>query len=794
MKERNMYERASRPFSGDRRYGQSVVPHYPWPVDTIYDVALYSDVLLAMRRAKRTEIFRNGVELLEAEQTDSEITDSGEEVTIDEKKVDEERHTILRRIEKVNLNGQHVIDVMEEMENDYDIIDNAYSFFRYNYKLDRNGDIIQDQKELDEVFRLHPGTMGIVMNKKDEFGRDDDGNWLVCPPSDRSELFKVHYTDSEDKWYYNKTGERMYPAFYVQNERASDKFHFFEWEIFHMTRYFPNKRLGFSPVVSCWMKVRTLTMQDKYILDVYEKGRMKGMLMFNTSNTDSLESSWDNMQKRTLENPHIPPIMAVENMNGQNAKFAEYVNFMQSLDELSYKDQRDEFRRQIGFLFGVSPILQGDVSASGGLNNEGLQYTVTNRAVESAQEMHNRFLRRFVLALGYDGWTLKLRPSEEQDEMAKLQRQQQALQNGQLAAQLGLDAEYDDRTGEVVIKPGKIEQGSQDYGVDGYTPDDDGDQDNSGEPDRQDKNIKRVKAFGTGAHIVMPVSLIGKQVSVKEWVEADRLVEDYEPTGEGLEHIDEVYEEVLREHKKEIKKRGEEGFTGLKKLIGEEIGKFLKKYKRMPSEKEFKARMLKIRNNMSREMRSSAEKFYKSHYKKVLDKVGGELNLNLAFGKPDENAINVLLKQKVLAEAYAGLSKAVSDRLKDVFTKAYKEGSMSLKELTDEVSEVAGLADSRAETIARTETSKVSAAARINSYKQAYPDEEILVKHIGPDDGRTTDVSRRIKARTAKGVSWDEYVQIMEEESRKMIPDWTVDKTAPVSHPNTRHTFLKVNR
>ncbi len=738
MKERNMYERASRPFSGDRRYGQSVVPHYPWPVDTIYDVALYSDVLISMRRAKRTEIFRNGVELLQAEETDSEITDSGEEVTVDEKKVDEERHTILRRIEKVNLNNQHIIDVMEEMENDYDIIDNAYAFFRYNYKIDQKGMIIEEEKELDEVFRLHPGTMGIVMNKKDEFGRDDDGNWLVCPPSDRSELFKVHPADSEDRWYHSRTGERMYPAFYVQNERASDKYHFFEWEIFHNTRYYPNKRLGFSPVVSCWMKVRTLTMQDKYILDVYEKGRMKGMLMFNTSNTDSLESSWDNMQKRTLENPHIPPVMAVENMNGQNGKFAEYVNFMQTLDELSYKDQRDEFRRQIGFLFGVSPILQGDVSASGGLNNEGMQYTVTNRAVEAAQELHNRFLRRFILAMGYDGWTLKLRPSEEQDEMARLQRLQKSLEIGEQAVKLGLQAKYDDRSGDIVITPGILSKPVETLPLDSF---------NTSELEEADSTS------------IMP----------------DNSGSPAAPT-------------------KSITKKGNSGFTHLDKILSEEISKFIKKYKRMPSEKEFKARMQKIRHNMSREMRSSAEKFYTAQYNKIQDKVGKELNMNLAFGKPDQNAINVLLKQKVLSEAYSGLSKAVGDRLEEVFTKAYKEGNMNLKEMTKEISEVAGLADSRAETIARTETSKVSAAARINSYKQAYPDEEILVKHIGPDDDRTTDVSKRIKARTAKGVPWEEYVKIMEEESRKMIPDWTVDKTAPVSHPNSRHSFIKVNR
>ena len=55
---------------------------------------------------------------------------------------------------------------------------------------------------------------------------------------------------------------------------------------------------------------------------------------------------------------------------------------MDTLEEMQYITVRDEMRQRIASFYGVSNVFMMDTGKSGGLNNEGLQVLVTNRAVE----------------------------------------------------------------------------------------------------------------------------------------------------------------------------------------------------------------------------------------------------------------------------------------------------------------------------------------------------------------------------------------------------------------------------
>ena len=103
------------------------------------------------------------------------------------------------------------------------------------------------------------------------------------------------------------------------------------------------------------------------------------------------------MLAKAKKNPHLPAVMGVTNNLGNGGKFVEFIDFMKSLDELQFTEQRDEFRRVIGSVYGVSPIFQNDASTGGGLNNEGLQITVTNNAVEKGQKNYNNKLLKWIL-------------------------------------------------------------------------------------------------------------------------------------------------------------------------------------------------------------------------------------------------------------------------------------------------------------------------------------------------------------------------------------------------------------
>ena len=112
-------------------------------------------------------------------------------------------------------------------------------------------------------------------------------------------------------------------------------------------------------------------------------------------------------------------------------------------------------------------------------------------------------------------------------------------------------------------------------------------------------------------------------------------------------------------------------------------------------------------------------------------------------------------------------------------------------EIRDRITQLTNVSEFKAENIARIESSKVSSAARLTSYRKESDFDNFLFDHIGPNDVRTTPTSTRIKARTKGGVPWSEYVKIVIEESAKDFPTWTVNPDYPVSHWNSRHTFIR---
>ena len=87
-----------------------------------------------------------------------------------------------------------------------------------------------------------------------------------------------------------------------------------------------------------------------------------------------------------------------------------------------------------------------DNSASGGLNNEGMQILVTNRAVEMAQTIWNNYVFPFIIKeFGITDWVLKLPPSEEEDEIARLRKREIEVNIAGSIKNLGFEIDMDDK-------------------------------------------------------------------------------------------------------------------------------------------------------------------------------------------------------------------------------------------------------------------------------------------------------------------------------------------------------------
>jgi len=184
---------------------------------------------------------------------------------------------------------------------------------------------------------------------------------------------------------------------------------------------------------------------------------------------------------------------------------------------------------------------------------------------------------------------------------------------------------------------------------------------------------------------------------------------------------------------------------------------------------------------------------FKDTYVATQNQVSRQLNVKIGFDVLDQNALVALSSQEVLSQSFSGIAEDLTSSIQDIITQAYHTPKgMSFANMQKEIQATTNLTDFRAETIARTEAGKIASSARKNSYSKQSGFAEFKFIHIGPDDNRTTSTSRRIKKRCGKGVLWNEYIRIMNEESAKEFPTWKVNPDAPLSHWNSRHIFLKV--
>lgn len=809
---------ATRPLAGVMEQGRTyIVPMYKVHPEQIYNVAKNSDILRIVHNALRAEVFRNGYELIPADQSDSddlvfepapadavgvlssgkaqetvrkrrfsitkaeedgkqglnsleaEPAQDGRDVVPDEKggvKTEDlaeagvagkgvltpaqkaERNEIIKFLSRCNSNGQTIQEVSEELEDDLNIFDDAYMLFAFSYS---------DQgmpEKLLEVLRVDPKYMGLVMNDQDMCGRDNKGNFIMTSVSDRTNRHVVPFDQAENA-VNPANGEKMYPIWYSHRGMNGSETFYFEHEIVHANRYMPSKRYGYSPVITLWEKVQTLLAMDQYVQQLYQGQRPpKGILMARTGNSEALSTAWEKMKSKVKENPHLPGLLGIQGgATGDSGRFAEYFDFMKGFDEMQYTEARQEMRNIIGAFYMVSPIFQNDTSTSGGLNNEGLQITVTNRGSARCQGTHNtKFYRRLMQCLGKAHWVLQLRPSEEQDEMAKLERLEKSIKVGSDAVTAGLVAIFDEDKGETVIKGGSFVKaepvdpfGGTTGGAGGFPPG------KPGEP----------KPPGNAGKEGTPPK---PDAGGKPETNKDTSVSKASP----------------RPFQKELQ---------------ETINAFMKEKGRNPTAEELEDVKQLIKAQLTSRLRKTAADMFKKTYLQVVDEVETDLGMNLLFGQRDENALLYLETNAILNQSFVGLTNDVAAQLGVAVRDAYANpAGVSVDDLAEKLAEVAEFAEGRAANIARTEIGKVSAAARKISYEKASEErnEVFLFRHAGPTDARTTPACKRIMQRTANGVPWNEYVDIIEEESKQEFPDWSVDKQAPLAHYQCRHVPLRV--
>lgn len=414
----------------------------------LFQTAENSTVMRTVLVQLKTEIFRRGYEWIKA--FDKKCNSCGHEHHRDVDECNNCGGTDLKRPELaqklyahdffegyINSSHQLFIDVLKEVEMDLNIVDDAYLILVKDYYLDKKGEIIMSK--INEIYRGDPTIMHIEV--------DDEGD------RGYSRFTCITHRDyiSEDK--YDKCGIcgcSLHPIEFT-NKSGKDEQNYIMGEVVHFSKYSPSRLYGHPPVLTLFNHVFTLSAMENYISTLYTKARTpRGILAVQTNNMESLVKYWKGVKEKLERDPHYVPIMGIESDSG--GKTVEWVSFTNTIKEMDYINVKDDLRTRISSFYGVSNVFTGDTTTGGGLNNEGMQILVTNRAVEHAQNVYNKYLFPFLMKqFGITDWKVQLLRSEEEDEMADMRRREMEINLAVQMKNLGFEVDMNE-DGDFVFK------------------------------------------------------------------------------------------------------------------------------------------------------------------------------------------------------------------------------------------------------------------------------------------------------------------------------------------------------
>ena len=334
-------------------------------------------------------------------------------------------------IEQRNSMEQNFMDILREIEYDLNITDDAFLVIIKEYYLDEESGEPTFYR-VKELMRGDPIFMRIIADKRGVRG----GRYRVCPLH-RDIVRGFH----EDEKVCPTCEHKLEDVHYVNTGGSGKTQYFLEGEVIHISKYYPSKFYGRSPVASLWRQAMSLTAMDNYIYTAYAKRRVpRGLISITTDNLESMKSFWKGVDEKLERDPHYIPKIGIESTTGRGG--VNWVKFMDTLEEMQYIAVRDEIRQRIASFYGVSNVFMMDTGKSGGLNNEGLQVLVTNRAVEFGHKVYTETLfPRLMEQMEVTDWKLTLYPSEEEDEVTRLRRDEMEVNIAQRMAMLGYQAE-----------------------------------------------------------------------------------------------------------------------------------------------------------------------------------------------------------------------------------------------------------------------------------------------------------------------------------------------------------------
>jgi hypothetical protein len=333
-------------------------------------------------------------------------------------------------LKECNYNDQRFLDVLKLCFIDEDTVDTGFLIMPKDYVLDQAGNILG--YEAKEVIRGDPNSIWPIVDK---WGVPGGKYWKCLKEECAEEPAQVIVNRAEAYATRCKCGGVLHEVHFVGMQHGQPKAYYVKGEVYSWRLHNPGLFAGKSPLIALERVCRSLVKMVEHVWLTYEYERPpKGVLLVPTVNPASVNKFWmEQMDIAKMERNYFP-VVAVD---GEKSKPA-FVSFSGSMEELQYLQTLEEFRRAISARYSVTLIFQADNSASGGLNNEGLQITVTNRAVDDIHSnLHANPMRWTLDELRVTHWDYRLPKNEEQDEMAEIQRTGAEITNATAMLRMG---------------------------------------------------------------------------------------------------------------------------------------------------------------------------------------------------------------------------------------------------------------------------------------------------------------------------------------------------------------------
>ena len=365
-------------------------------------------------------------------------------------------------MQEANLYGQSLLTILQILEDDLNVADDAFLFLSSDYWLGWTAQGEEVRREIRQIFRLDPIFVEFDTDSENRPGfahhicllhRDQlldipadagwENEWGGKCPIDGHTTYPVMYRYSPYRGTFGLTTGMQGP-----NAQA---LYLTKGEVIHTSKFSPSELYGYSPVLSIYEKVLSLIGMDRYLYDYFFERQMpQGVVTTVTDNPQDLEARKSQMLAEVLNNPHYIPWLAVSSKTGQGR--TEFVRFAYTLDELQFLPVQEAIERAVATVYGIPSLFMGREEGVGGLNNESQQVVRLSRGAQLSQDVYNsNILPALLDAFGITDWELTLETSEEQSEKFELEMKTQKAQWAHTLMQMGFGIRYDQEVDEYEI-------------------------------------------------------------------------------------------------------------------------------------------------------------------------------------------------------------------------------------------------------------------------------------------------------------------------------------------------------